>query len=126
MARAYDGLVAIAERYDPRLLLINAGSAEPRGPFHVTMDSNDVLTVRNTGTEPLEHLLVINIKNGQGTYAALDSLAPGEANTAPKEVSPSMPVGALGRPSAAGLGAAFTCTDRLLGAGEAQALAPAV
>jgi len=39
----YDGLSAIAERYDPRLLLINAGSAEPRGRFHVTMDSNDVI-----------------------------------------------------------------------------------
>jgi L-ascorbate metabolism protein UlaG (beta-lactamase superfamily) len=39
----YDGLRAIAERFDPRLLLLNAGSAEPRGRFHVTMDSNDVI-----------------------------------------------------------------------------------
>jgi L-ascorbate metabolism protein UlaG (beta-lactamase superfamily) len=39
----YDGLRAIAERFEPRLLLLNAGSAEPRGRFHVTMDSNDVI-----------------------------------------------------------------------------------
>ena len=44
----YDGLTAIAERYDPRLLLINAGSAEPRGRFHVTMDSNDVIEAAAT------------------------------------------------------------------------------
>ena len=44
----YDGLTAIAARYDPRLLLINAGSAEPRGRFDVTMDSNDVIEAAAT------------------------------------------------------------------------------
>lgn len=39
----YEGTAEIARRYDPRLLIVNAGSAEPRGPFHITMDTNDVI-----------------------------------------------------------------------------------
>lgn len=39
----YAGLSAVAERYRPKLVVAFAGSAEPRGPFHVTMDSNDVI-----------------------------------------------------------------------------------
>jgi len=39
----YDGVAEIARRYKPRLVVVFSGSAKPRGPFHMTMDSNDVL-----------------------------------------------------------------------------------
>ena len=33
----------VARRFRPRLVILFAGSAKPRGPFHVTMDNNDAL-----------------------------------------------------------------------------------
>ncbi|SRR5579883_171727 len=39
----YDGVAEVARRYRPRIVLLNAGSAEPRGKFHVTMDANDAI-----------------------------------------------------------------------------------
>ena len=39
----YGGTAEVARRFSPRLVMIFAGSAEPRGPFHLTMDSNDAI-----------------------------------------------------------------------------------
>ncbi len=39
----YDGTAEVARRFQPKLVIAFAGSAEPRGPFDVTMDSNDVI-----------------------------------------------------------------------------------
>ena len=39
----YEGVAEVARRYKPRLVILNTGSAEPRGKFHVTMDANDAL-----------------------------------------------------------------------------------
>jgi L-ascorbate metabolism protein UlaG (beta-lactamase superfamily) len=39
----YDGVAEIARRFAPRLVIAFAGSAETRGRFHMTMDTNDVL-----------------------------------------------------------------------------------
>jgi L-ascorbate metabolism protein UlaG (beta-lactamase superfamily) len=39
----YEGVAEVARRYDPRVVVIFAGSAKPRGPFHLTMDNNDAL-----------------------------------------------------------------------------------
>jgi L-ascorbate metabolism protein UlaG (beta-lactamase superfamily) len=39
----YDGTAEVARRYQPKLVIAFAGSAEPRGRFHVTMDANDVI-----------------------------------------------------------------------------------
>jgi L-ascorbate metabolism protein UlaG (beta-lactamase superfamily) len=39
----YDGTAEIARRYRPKLVIAFAGSAEPRGRFHMTMDANDVI-----------------------------------------------------------------------------------
>jgi L-ascorbate metabolism protein UlaG (beta-lactamase superfamily) len=39
----YDGTVEVAKRYRPKLVIAFAGSAEPRGRFHMTMDANDVI-----------------------------------------------------------------------------------
>src|SRR5437870_2102360 len=39
----YEGVAEVAARFRPRLVVAFAGSAEPRGHFHLTMDSNDVI-----------------------------------------------------------------------------------
>jgi len=39
----YEGTAEVAKRYRPKLVIAFAGAAEPRGRFHVTMDSNDVI-----------------------------------------------------------------------------------
>ncbi|MCX5497137.1 MBL fold metallo-hydrolase [Kaistia dalseonensis] len=39
----YDGTAEIARRYAPAAVIAFAGSAEPRGRFHLTMDNNDVI-----------------------------------------------------------------------------------
>ncbi|MBS1166073.1 MAG: hypothetical protein H6R00_2098 [Proteobacteria bacterium] len=41
----YEGTVEVARRYSPTIVVPFAGSAEPRGCFHMTMNSNDVLDV---------------------------------------------------------------------------------
>jgi len=39
----YEGVAEVARRFKPALVILNAGSAEPRGRFHVTMDANDAI-----------------------------------------------------------------------------------
>jgi hypothetical protein len=39
----HDGTAEVAKRYRPKLVIAFAGSAEPRGRFHMTMDANDVI-----------------------------------------------------------------------------------
>jgi hypothetical protein len=39
----YDGVAEVARRFDVGLVMPFAGSAQTRGPFHLTMDVNDVI-----------------------------------------------------------------------------------
>jgi L-ascorbate metabolism protein UlaG (beta-lactamase superfamily) len=39
----YDGIGEVARRYQPRYVLFFAGAARPRGPFNVTMNTNDAM-----------------------------------------------------------------------------------
>jgi L-ascorbate metabolism protein UlaG (beta-lactamase superfamily) len=39
----YEQVAEVGRRFDVRLAILFTGSAEPRGPFHVTMDSNDAI-----------------------------------------------------------------------------------
>ena len=39
----YEGVAEVARRYHPRLVMLFAGAARTRGPFHLTMDSNDAI-----------------------------------------------------------------------------------
>lgn len=43
----YEGTAEVARRFSPQLVMLFTGSAEPRGRFHVTMDSNDALEAAN-------------------------------------------------------------------------------
>ena len=38
-----EGVAEVARQFKPRLVVVFAGAARPRGPFHVTMDNNDAL-----------------------------------------------------------------------------------
>ncbi|HEU4659860.1 MAG TPA: MBL fold metallo-hydrolase [Pseudolabrys sp.] len=39
----FDGVAEVARRYDAGIVLIFAGAAQTRGPFHLTMDTNDAI-----------------------------------------------------------------------------------
>ncbi|MEO3402630.1 MBL fold metallo-hydrolase [Mucilaginibacter sp. CAU 1740] len=39
----YEGVKEVAERFDPQYVFIFAGAAKPRGPFNVTMGTNDAI-----------------------------------------------------------------------------------
>ncbi|MGF7042603.1 MBL fold metallo-hydrolase [Mucilaginibacter lappiensis] len=39
----YDGIKEVAERFKPKYIFIFAGAAKPRGPFNVTMGTNDAI-----------------------------------------------------------------------------------
>jgi L-ascorbate metabolism protein UlaG (beta-lactamase superfamily) len=39
----YDGVAEVARRFRPGIVLLFAGSAKTRGPFHLTMDVNDAV-----------------------------------------------------------------------------------
>ena len=39
----YEGVAEVARRFDIRVAILFTGAATPRGPFHVTMDSNDAI-----------------------------------------------------------------------------------
>ncbi|WP_394371074.1 MBL fold metallo-hydrolase [Hymenobacter terricola] len=39
----FDGIVEVARRFKPRYVFVYAGAGQPRGPFNVTMDTNDAI-----------------------------------------------------------------------------------
>jgi hypothetical protein len=39
----YEGTAEVARRFKPKVVVLFAGAAEPRGKFHMTMGSNDAL-----------------------------------------------------------------------------------
>ena len=39
----YDGIEEVAEKFNPKYVFIFAGAAKPRGPFNVTMGTNDAI-----------------------------------------------------------------------------------
>lgn len=41
----YDGVAEVARRFPARIVLPFAGAAQTRGPFHLTMDTNDTIEV---------------------------------------------------------------------------------
>lgn len=89
----YEGVAEVARRFEPRLVILFAGSAKPRGPFHVTMDNNDaieaahafakarILAVHNDGwahfTESQADLA--RAFGALGLADRLETLAPGRA-----------------------------------------------
>jgi L-ascorbate metabolism protein UlaG (beta-lactamase superfamily) len=55
----YDGVAEVARRFSPKLVILFAGSAEPRGAFHMTMDSNDAIETAHA----FPHAAIVAIHN---------------------------------------------------------------
>jgi hypothetical protein len=51
------------------------GTGNFKTPLRVTVDSNSLVTVENNGAQPLAHLFLLNIHDGQGAFGVLDELA---------------------------------------------------
>lgn len=47
----YEGVAEVARRFDVAVAILFTGSAQPRGPFHVTMDSNDAIEAAHAFAE---------------------------------------------------------------------------
>lgn len=43
----YEGVAEVGRRFDVRVAVLFTGAAEPRGRFHMTMDTNDAIAVAN-------------------------------------------------------------------------------
>lgn len=41
----YNGMAEVARRFKAGIVLLFAGSAQTRGPFHLTMDTNDAVEI---------------------------------------------------------------------------------
>src|SRR5215831_13868033 len=44
----YDGVAEVDRRFKPGMVLLFAGAAQTRGPFHLTMDTNDAIETAKT------------------------------------------------------------------------------
>ena len=51
------------------------GAGSFKTPLRVTVDSNDIVSVENTGAQPLAHLFLVSIHDGHGAFAVLDELS---------------------------------------------------
>jgi hypothetical protein len=51
------------------------GAGSFKTPLRVTINSNSIVTVENTGAEPLAHLFLLSIHDGQGAFGVLNELA---------------------------------------------------
>ena len=66
----YEGVAEVARRYKPKLVILFAGSAEPRGRFHLTMDANDALETAHAF--PDARIVAIH-NEGWGHFAETDA-----------------------------------------------------
>ena len=75
----YDGVAEVARRFSPGVVMPFAGSAQTRGPFHLTMDTNDVVETARAFPDalivPVHHDGWGHFRQGGGdletTFAAL-------------------------------------------------------
>jgi hypothetical protein len=51
------------------------GAGSFQTPLRVTLDTSGIITVENAGAQPLAHLFLLNIHDGQGAFTVLDELA---------------------------------------------------
>jgi L-ascorbate metabolism protein UlaG (beta-lactamase superfamily) len=56
----YEGVAEVARRFVVAIAILFTGSAQPRGPFHVTMDSNDAIEAAHA----FAHARIVAIHNG--------------------------------------------------------------
>ena len=54
--------------------LFYRGTGNFKTPLRVTIDSNSIVTVENTGAKTLAHLFLLNIHDGHGAFGVMDEL----------------------------------------------------
>jgi hypothetical protein len=57
------------------------GAGSFKTPLRVTVNSNNLVSVENTGAQPLAHLFLLSIHDGQGAFGLMDELAPSNSVT---------------------------------------------
>jgi hypothetical protein len=55
--------------------LFYRGAGSFKTPLRVTLDTNSVVTVENTGPQLLTHLFLLSIHNGRGAFGVMDELS---------------------------------------------------
>jgi hypothetical protein len=61
--------------------LFYRGAGSFKTPLHVTIDSNNVVAVENTGAQLLAHLFLLSIHDGRGSFGVMDELSPSNSVT---------------------------------------------
>ena len=69
--------------------LFYRGVASFSTPLRVTMKTDDIITVSNTGKETLSHLFVLDVKDKSGAFIYVAQLLPGEEKTITRPVATS-------------------------------------
>jgi hypothetical protein len=76
--------------------LFYRGVGNFKTPLQVSGDGEQFLSLRNTGSEALTHLFVLQVRNGQGQLISVGNLAPGKDRAVPLEPNKkSLPVSEL-------------------------------
>ena len=61
--------------------LFYRGAGDFAAPLKVTVGSDGVLSVANSGDEPLRHLFLLDVHDGAGRWAYLEALPPGQSHS---------------------------------------------
>lgn len=69
-----DSSLAATDITEVEKFIFYRGAGSFATPLHVTVDSNNLVTVENTGSNSLAHLFLISIHDGLGSFSALDEL----------------------------------------------------
>ncbi|MFM0192510.1 MBL fold metallo-hydrolase [Paraburkholderia strydomiana] len=69
----YEGTAEVACRYSPKVVIVFAGAAEPRGRFQMTMDSNDALAAAHAF--PNAKILAVHNEGWKHNTESADDLA---------------------------------------------------
>lgn len=69
----YEGTAEVARRYSPKVVIVFAGAAEPRGRFQMTMDSNDALAAAHAF--PNAKILAVHNEGWKHNTESADDLA---------------------------------------------------
>jgi hypothetical protein len=71
----------VTQQPEREKFLFYRGVAHFATPLRVTMKSDNVLDLANTGNEPMAHLFVLDIKGTEGSFVYVPALAPGGSNS---------------------------------------------
>lgn len=71
-----DSAISTNNTSETEKFIFYRGAGSFKTPLHVTVDSNNLVTVENTGSNTLTHLFLLSIQDGLGSIDAVDELPP--------------------------------------------------